>query len=75
MDKQRHKWEQVEVPDNLKDTFKKKAVCTRGDCKCERLTSYHKGIAYNQYTRNHQLYNEVPECYGDVPLNEQGIDD
>lgn len=70
MDK--HKWQEVPVPDNLKDTFKRLDICNRGDCKCERLTSKFNIF---QYIRDKQFYNFVPRCYGDTPLNKQGIDD
>lgn len=67
-----HKWQEVEVPDGLKDTFKRKDVCVRGECKCERLLS-RRGNIY-QYERAKNLFNHAPKCYGDILLNEQPID-
>lgn len=35
----KHQWDEVDLPKNLKDVFEKKFICSRGDCKCERLLS------------------------------------
>lgn len=73
--KQNHKWKIVEVPERLKEAFYQKQVCTRGECKCEKLTTISRGRTYYQYCRDGQCYSNAPECFGDTPLNDQGIDD
>ena len=68
----KHKWEKVDLPDNLKTDFKAKHICTRGDCKCERLTGRYDSIYI--YERYGQIYDTAPDCYGDIPVNDQTID-
>lgn len=70
--REHHKWKLVNLPEGLKPDFKAKHVCVRGDCKCERFTSSFDNRF--QYERSGQLYDTVPECYGDVPINNQTID-
>ena len=66
-----HKWKEVELPEVLTPEFTKKFICVNGDCKCVKLVSRHK---FNQYSRAMQFYNHMPECYGEILLNEQPID-
>lgn len=69
---ERHKWKEVDLPQDLKPDFKAMHICTRGDCKCKRLTSrYDNSLNYN---RSGIIYTKAPECYGDVPINNQTID-
>jgi hypothetical protein len=69
---EQHKWENVELPEKLKSDFKAKYLCTKGDCKCEKLLS--KFDNYPQYQRAGQMYSYAPDCYGSIPLNMQPID-
>lgn len=74
----KHKWEQREVPDRLKDTFSKYHVCVRGECACERYytAQYIQGkkFDYYSYWRSGIHYDTAPLCYGDISLSKQPID-
>lgn len=71
-DENKHKWEEKPVPENLKDTFRKKWVCIR--CNCERLQSKYDN-SYLSYSREMIHYGSTrPDCFGSVPINEQTID-
>lgn len=68
-----HKWQLEEVEENRKDTFTRKWRCIRGDCNCIKYKT--RRAATLVYQRSGQLYGEdVPICYGDTPINEQGVD-
>lgn len=69
---EKHKWKQVDLPEKLKPEFKAMHICVRGDCKCERLTSSYDNLP--TYSRSGIIYDRTPECYGDIPINNQTID-
>jgi hypothetical protein len=62
------------MPENLKSSFQYRYVCTRGECGCEKLVYYIGSEAHYLYDRAGQITNHCPECYGDVLLNQQTID-
>ncbi len=59
----RHKWEKVNKEDDK---------CTY--CGCIRSSHVYLGRVSYVYTRGSQVYEYRPNCYGKVPINEQGID-
>lgn len=66
-----HKWISVEMTEEEKQEWTGKFICTRGDCKCEKFTFNLLGVTGSIYERNRMIYNKMPECWGDTPINEQ----
>lgn len=69
-DQDKHKWKELPVPQGDNKYTKSIHVCTR--CKCYRFISNYRDV---QYEREKQMYgNTRPDCFGDIPINEQTID-
>lgn len=66
-DQDKHKWKKIKTEEGFAATY----ICVRGDCKCKKFVSNHKGLSFSQYSRSEIIYDSRPDCYGDKPISEQ----
>lgn len=81
-----HSWKEVPISacgitqkdlDQIMRGLKLKSVhiCERGDCKCIRTCVGGYGQSTYTYSRSGTYYStDRPDCFGDIPINEQKID-
>lgn len=65
-----HKWREIEIPEKNKGAYKKMFKCVRGECGCIKYIGLDN---FAQYERAKHLFSQAPDCYGDIPLSQQSI--
>ena len=63
----KHSWTFVKS-----DKYTKEYNCSI--CNCNKVVITENSFAYVLYTREKMHYDYRPDCFGPVPINEQGID-